>query len=273
MEASDNKSNAIPALLLALGLSLGLADRPAYAESHQALSPETSIESIAIPDEFVAEQRLSAEESKRVIKEVMKTEGLNQEEKVMGWRYIDKDEEIPEDRETPEWLKSFSSVLAKILEFSLWIMVAAGIIALYVFRKYWLPLLESNANKKQIEQPEILFGMDVTSESLPDDVVASARSLWQAGKSRDALSLLYRSALTLLITQEQLELKHSHTEGDIQRLSQKHLNATRQQYFQQLTKQWVQIAYAHLPPDEAEMDYLLDHWEPEFAIQTPGLAK
>ena len=147
----------------------------------------------------------------------------------------------------------------------------AGIIALYVFRKYWLPLLETNSNKNQIEQPEILFGMDVTSESLPDDVVASARALWQAGKSRDALSLLYRSALILLITQEQLELKHSHTEGDIQRLSQKELSATRQGYFQQLTKQWVQIAYAHQQPNEAEMDYLLDNWEPDFAKQASGL--
>jgi hypothetical protein len=277
MKAADNTLNAIPAILFALCLTLGFMDRPAFAESteqpQQESSQKTNEEKVVIPDDFVAEHRLAAEESKRVITEVMQSKGLNHEEKVMGWRYIDKDVEIPEEKETPEWLKSFSGVVAKILEFTLWILVAAGIIALYVFRKYWLPLLETNANTTKTEQPDILFGMDVRSESLPDDVVASARSLWKSGKPRDALSLLYRSALIQLITQEQLELKHSHTEGDILRLSQQELIATRQQYFQQLTKQWVQIAYAHQQPTEADMSYLLDHWEPDFAKQTRDFAK
>ena len=268
MEIADKKLSAVPAILLVLCLTLGVSDRPAFAEMHQ----ETITEATIIPDGFVSEQRLEAKDSKRIITEVMTSEGLNREKKVMGWRYIDRDEEIPKDRETPEWLKSFSAFLAKVLEFSLWILVAAAIIALYVFRKYWLPLLEINTKTKAVEQPDILFGMDVRSDSLPDDVLASARTLWQADNSRGALSLLYRSALIQLINRDQLELKHSHTEGDILRLSKTELHETRQQYFQKLSKQWVQIAYAHQPPNDAEMEYLLAHWEPDFAKPASGPA-
>ena len=257
MTAEDKKFNALPAVLLALCLALGLADRPAFADS--ILPP------IELSDDYIADNRLPAGESKRIISEVMVSEGLNHEKKVMGWRYIKPEEKLAEDRDQPEWLKLLAAFIAKVVEFALWILIAAAIIALYIFRKYWLPLLESKPKSGNPDQPDILFGMDVRSDSLPDDVLAAAQTLWQAGKARDALSLLYRSALIQLINREQLQLKHSHTEGDILKLSQSELAIIRQQYFQKLTKQWVQIAYAHQDPSETEMQYLLDHWESDFA--------
>ena len=268
METADKKLNAIPAILLALCLTLGFSDKPAFADT----TSEASVEIIELPDEYVSETRLPAKESKRIIQEVMTSEGLNRKKKAMGWQYIDRDKEPPieEDRENPEWLKSFSGFIAKVVELSLWILITAAIIALYIFRKYWLPLLERKPKTNQFEHPEVLFGMDVTSNSLPDNVVEAARSLWKSGKVRDALSLLYRSALVQLINNEQLELKHSHTEGDILKLSRVELSATRQQYFDKLTKQWVQIAYAHQPPSEVEMQFLLEHWETDFAKQVSG---
>lgn len=269
MQTADKKFSTIPSVLLAICLTLGFADKPAFAET--ASEPSTKI--TQLPDDFVAQRRLPAKESKQIIESVMSSEGLNRQQKIMRWRYIDRDELIPEDdSESPKWLKSFSTLIAKIIEISLWLLITAAIIALYVFRKHWLPLLKARPIRNQSEQPEILFGMDIRSHSLPDDVLTTARTLWQAGKARDALSLLYRSALIQLINHEQLELKHSHTEGDILKLSQTELNATRQQYFQQLTKQWVQIAYAHQQPSKKEMLYLFEHWEQDFAKLTAVVA-
>lgn len=259
MEAADKKLSALPAILVALCLTLSITDQTAHADT----PVETNRKEL--PSDFVAEKALEANQSKRIIHEVMDAEGLNREKKVMGWRYIDRDEPIPEDKDQPKWLKAFAAMMAKIVEFSLWFLVAAAIIGLYVFRKYWLPLLESKPKAEALEQPDILFGMDVRSDSLPDDVLETARSLWQDGEAREAMSLLYRSSLIQLINREQLQLKHSHTEGDILKLSQSKLAITRQQYFQQLTKQWVQIAYAHQAPSEIQMQHLFDHWESDFA--------
>ncbi|MGB1310031.1 MAG: DUF4129 domain-containing protein, partial [Leucothrix sp.] len=269
LQAADNKLNALPAVLIACVLTLGFLEQPVVAEGLD----ETTIERLKdIPDDFVATQRLPASESKRVIDEVMISKGLSHEKKVMGWRYIDSDTEQPEEKESPEWLVTLAELIAKIVEFSLWILIASAVIALYVFRKYWLPLLERKPSTDNAERPDILFGMDVRSDSLPSDVLASAKALWQADKARDALSLLYRSALVTLINREQLALKQSHTEGDILTLSQAELEASRQHYFQRLTKQWVQIAYAHQQPSEEDMQYLLAHWEPDFASETADLS-
>ena len=267
MKAADEKMNALPAILLVLCLGFGLAEKPAYADETNATSTAQQL-----PDDYVADPRLDAAESGRIIKQVMESEGLNRSEKVMVWRWKDNDqEEPPEDRvEPPEWLKSFSVTFAKVIEFSLWLLVGAGIIALYLFRDYWLPLLKMRPAKITTAQPDILFGMDVRSESLPDDVPAAASALWQAGKARDALGLLYRSALITLINEGQIELKHSHTEGDILKLSKAELENQRYKYFEQLTQQWVQIAYAHKQPSELEMEFLLKHWESDFVRQNSG---
>ncbi len=268
METADNKLNALPAILMAICLTLSLSEQPAYADN--TTDPQATITELS--SDYVTETRLPASESKRVIHQVMEAEGLSREKKVMGWRYIKPKAEIPEERDQPAWLKAFAALMAKIVEFSLWILIAVAVIALYVFRRYWLPLLEAKPKDEVPNQPDILFGMDVRSDSLPDDILTSARTLWQAGKSREALSLLYRSALVQLINRERLQLKHSHTEGDILKLSQSELAVTRQQYFQRLTKQWVQIAYAHHAPSESEMQHLLDHWESDFANDESEIA-
>ena len=269
MQAEDKKMNAIPTILIACFLAVGLSDQPVHADE----IIETAEQFEKIPDSYVAEQRRPANDAKSVIDGVLSSEGLSNEQKVMVWRYIDRDkEDLPEEKNTPEWLSSFSGFMAKILELSLWLLVAAAIIALYIFRKHWLPLLNRDSKSATIERPDILFGMDVRHDSLPTDIIASAQALWEEGKARDALSLLYRSALITLINEDQLELKHSHTEGDILKLSREELSTGRQQYFKQLTKQWVQIAYAHEQPSDLNMQYLLEHWKTDFAIADQEVA-
>ena len=271
MQTADKKLSALPALLASLCLAFFLTDQPVYADTANA-NNELDTKATILSSDFVAQNRLPASDSKRVINEVMKAEGLSHQKKVMGWRYIDRDIDVPEEEVPPEWLASFASLMAKVVEFSLWLLIAAAVIALYIFRKSWLPLLERTPAMDTPDSPDILFGMDVRSSSLPKDVLLSAKALWQQGDARDALSLLYRSALIQLINKEQLQLKHSHTEGDILKLSQAELTASRQQYFQRLTKQWVEVAYAHNAPSDEQMQYLLARWESDFANDTVALA-
>jgi len=110
-----------------------------------------------------------------------------------------------------------------------------------------------------------MFGMDVRPESLPADISTEAKKLWDNGKHREALSLLYRGALIRLINQEKIRLESSHTEGDILRHSRKKLSEIKQQYLESLTQQWKLIAYAHRSPQETDMQKLFQLWAVDFA--------
>lgn len=259
LEALKSKSLPIASIVLALTLTLVSApDQAAYAD--EAVANKVAYE------ESLAETRKPASDSEPVIRQVMSNENLSREKLVKRWRSLNEAETDTENRsEQPEWLIALAKALAKLIEFSLWIAIAAAIIALYYYREYWMPVIIRSPKSKPPPAPEILFGMDVRSDSLPDDLISAARQLWEQGRARDALSLLYRGALVHLINQEHLQLKHSHTEGDILSLSKSQLSDTKQAFFAQLTRHWVRIAYAHQPPQAQEMQYLLDHWTIDFA--------
>ncbi|NNF97018.1 MAG: DUF4129 domain-containing protein, partial [Halobacteria archaeon] len=110
-----------------------------------------------------------------------------------------------------------------------------------------------------------LFGMDIQPASLPKDIAAESRRLWQDGQHRQALSLLYRGSLSRLVNNHLLELNDSMTEGDV-------LNCARSaslpddllSFLQQLTLAWQTVAYAHRQPAENKVDSLLKDWPNHF---------
>jgi hypothetical protein len=258
LEALKAKAAPLASALLVLALALaGTPEQVAYAD-------ETAAEVVSY-EETLFETRQPASESAQVVKQVMTNENLVREKLVKRWRSLSTEEEEVNSSDSPAWLTTLAVILAKIIEFSLWLLIFAVILALYYYREYWIPVITRQPKSSPPPAPEVLFGMDVRSDSLPDDLISAARQLWESGKARDALSLLYRGALVHLINQEQLELKHSHTEGDILSLSQLQLSETKQDFFGQLTRHWVRIAYAHQPPQDADMLYLLDHWTTDFA--------
>ncbi|RMG57000.1 MAG: DUF4129 domain-containing protein, partial [Gammaproteobacteria bacterium] len=93
--------------------------------------------------------------------------------------------------------------------------------------------------------PEVLMGLDITPESLPDDPFAEARRLWQAGQQRAALALLYRATISRLVHDQGLSVQDGDTEGDLLRRSRPVLEAEAWHCLQQLTHAWQQVAYAH----------------------------
>lgn len=213
-------------------------------------------------------ERLPVDQSKLIIADIINSKDLKGEEKTTEWQLKEWDFE-KSDSKTPEWIKSISIVFANIFEYALWILLLIGVILLYLSRDQWLHLFSpKNTEEESYQAPEILFGMDVREASLPDDIIAEAKQLWQQKKARESLSLLYRGALVRLINQEKVPLENSHTEGDILKLSQKSLADKQHQYLAQLTSQWQLIAYAHRIPMEESMDWLFSHWQSDFNHQS-----
>jgi len=108
--------------------------------------------------------------------------------------------------------------------------------------------------------PETLFGLDLREASLPADVIAEVRRLWEAGEAREALALLYRATLSRLLHLYAVEFARGDTEGDCQRrvagLRQPELDT----YFHRLTGVWQQLAYAHRPPAPEQVEQLCQRW-------------
>ena len=265
---STQQSTKLPTLLLAC-LLIGILFTPSSTVNAEE------------PSEILVETRQSADKSKSVIEEVMLTENLNDKKKVMRWVKIPtEDEDEEEDDESGNWffdlLKTLvdasATGLAFLLESLLWVALLAGVFLIYYFRDRWLPLFQTSQHTKDdYEAPEIMFGMDVRPDSLPEDIISEARQKWQQGDHRDSLSLLYRGALVRLINEEKIKLKDSHTEGDVLKQSSNSITPEKLSYLQTLTIQWQRIAYAHRTPDDEmnnTMHTLFDSWATRFAIKS-----
>lgn len=213
----------------------------------------------AASEEYMAEQRQPVGQAAQAMTEVMAAEELSDRRKITTWMPRDKNKKDKEKQDTlPE---AIIQLIASGMKSLLWLAVLVGIILLIVYRQRILALLTpARKHKSTLQQPDVLFGLDIRPESLPDDIAATARQLWQQGKAREALSLLYRGALMLLTREEDIRIHDSHTEGDILRLAKTHLTEGRFAYLQAITRHWQAIAYAHRLPDSTAVIPLLEGW-------------
>lgn len=163
------------------------------------------------------------------------------------------------------WLGGLLDVVAVYLELVLWALVIAAIIFVVMRFSRWQNFFaERGFMRKKIYQPSTLFGLEVTKESLPDDINASAMALWHRGDHRGALALLYRASLSRLLNNG-LVLHDGATEYECMMLVRKGA-ALHQvpppvvEYFNQLTSHWRKLAYGHIEPPEAQAQTLLQTW-------------
>jgi hypothetical protein len=100
--------------------------------------------------------------------------------------------------------------------------------------------------------------MELAPEKLPADVPQAAAELAAAGRRREALSLLYRGALSELVYRRGVQLLASHTEGEAVRLAA-------MPYFAVLVDAWRRCAYASHLPSFHEVDALAKSYQAAFA--------
>lgn len=122
------------------------------------------------------------------------------------------------------------------------------------------PALMQKAQQPETATPTLVLGLRITPESLPGDLLAAARAAWTRGDPREALSLLYRGALSTLVDRRQLPIRASDTEDDCRERVRRAESPALSSYFDRLTQLWTHAAYAGQPPAPGDFDNLCRDW-------------
>jgi len=213
--------------------------------------------------------------AKQLIEEVLKGDDFGEEKTVRNWRFKNLVEENQD--KIPEWLIDFVEWWEKNIDLSdaedsinttaFWLkllLVCAFIFLLvYLFYRFRGPLKNLQAQKTNQLRPEVMFGLDVRADSLPDDVPTQVMNLWREEKHRDALSLLYRASLSRLLEHHALAFKSSHTEAECAALVKAQGIDSLSEYFSLLTNVWRRLAYGHQIPQPGTFQALCEQWSTE----------
>ena len=213
----------------------------------------------------------------QLIESVLQGEDFGQQRTVRKWRFKDWSE--AEDETFPDWIIDMIEWLEKNVEWSgelgdiaawlkiILVVVFVGLL-LYLLRRFRGPLSRLVRPVPTEEPPQVLFGLDVTPQSLPDDVPAQVMRIWAEGGYRESLSLLYRASLSRLIDRYELAFRASHTEAECAVLVRACGVDSLSNYFWQLTNVWRRLAYGHQKPETQVIQDLCDGWTTELSDAT-----
>jgi len=274
------------AYALLLGFSLLLTQLPT-----EVMAAQTSPDSCPIPFDDpngpdkarLEHQLLTSTAAQKQIKALLDQPPFENRESVTRWRLGDGSTDKEQDEDDSSQWQGLQNLLlllggliniewlAVLLEGLLWGALLC-LIALLVWRyREWLQTFGKRlalVRRKRTTAPEVLFGLQVTPHSLPDDIAGTAEQLW-ANQPRAALGLLYRGLLSHLLHDFHLSLKESHTENEVLQLVNQLQQPALDQFSRQLTSNWQSLAYGHQSPPADAGPQLCNAWRALFP-QTGG---
>jgi hypothetical protein len=134
----------------------------------------------------------------------------------------------------------------------------AGMLAVYLTRIAQTRLGAASADTFVV--PTHVRDLDIRPETLPDDIGAAARALWDRGEQRPALALLYRGLLSRLAHVHGVPIRDSSTEGDCLALAIAQMPAERTAYLERLVRVWQRFRYGRQQTDTVVVHGLCDEF-------------
>jgi hypothetical protein len=188
---------------------------------------------------------VTAQDIQSAVAKLRADPNLGGEKKIKSLRWTQKQKpETAPDKPPPSWITGLFEFLSQSASLLLWIAggVAAAIAVVWIIRllKSYTPS-PSGPLEPRVER---VAGMDIRPDSLPHDVGAAALALLESGRSRDALSLLYRGALSRAVHRYGVAIDESYTEGEALKAVNARLDAPHAAYFSELVGVWQRVVYA-----------------------------
>ena len=218
-------------LFKACGAALLLAG---YAAAHAAVQPDGAARSEASPNHAAV---------KAAVEELRRDPNLGRTKTIKSLHWVE-GKRVPALNEPPNWIVGLFQFLSQAAGVLLWVAGGIGlaIAAIWVYRV---------VKTRRAEQPppaaataSHVQDLDIRPASLPADVGGAALELLAAGRTREALSLLYRGALSRVVHNFSVVIGESYTEGEALRAVNQRLDQARVQYFSTLVGLWQRAVYA-----------------------------
>jgi hypothetical protein len=175
-----------------------------------------------------------------------------------------KNREQPKDVEASvelRWLAHLARWFSEAGRWLMWLGMAALAALVIVYLRRWIAVRGDAAGGRALALPSHVRDLDIRPESLPDDLPAAVRALWQRGESRAALSLLYRGALSRLVHDHAVPVRAASTEGECATLAARHLDAERGAFVARLIGLWQLAVYGARLPDGTEVLAVCDEFD------------
>lgn len=212
-------------------LLMPLASMPAIAAQPGASQPAA-----ASPDEAAIERALARVKADP---NLTPTRSI----KTLKWRTSG-----PASSGSPAWLEWLTGLFrwfdqgARLVVWCAAVLLA-GVLGAYIYR-----VVRARVARPALDAfiaPTHVQDLDIRPESLPADIGAAARRLWDRGEHRAALALLYRGLLSRLAHAHRVPIRDSSTEGDCLALAATHLDIARHEYVSGLVRVWQRSVYGH----------------------------
>jgi hypothetical protein len=150
-----------------------------------------------------------------------------------------------------DWLPNLFGWIGQASQMLVWVLIAAlvGLVLLFIARLVRDTRLGPRGSK--FVAPTHVQDLDIRPESLPPDIGAAARALWERGEQRAALALRYRGMLSRLAHVHEVPIRDSSTEGDCLALAARTLDAARIADATLLVRTWQRFTYGGIAVDDA----------------------
>jgi hypothetical protein len=225
------------------------------------------------PGETLAQQSQRPDDAEiaRALENVSKDPNLGGERsmKMLHWRESDSSKKRPA---WWLWIVDLFRWLDQSARYLIW--VAAAALAAYLL--FYLVRLTSERREATVGDvsfvaPSHVRDLDIRPESLPADIGAAARALWDRGERRAALALLYRGMLSRFAHVHQIPVRDSSTEGDCLALAVVHLPEPTTHYVARLVHEWQRVGYGRESSGSATIHGLCDGFSPALDRRTRSL--
>lgn len=158
------------------------------------------------------------------------------------------------------WMRGLGNGLAFVFENILWFGAALLLVLAALSHRHWWPRLQPHLPQARGVRARS-EALPETETPLPEDLVAAVRQLWQQGRARPALALLYRGALVQLAQRLDEPLPPGSTEADGLRRARRLADPGFGALFARTVGCWQAAAYAQRLPAASEFESLLDAWQ------------
>jgi hypothetical protein len=160
------------------------------------------------------------------------------------------------------WLGELMGWFAQSARVVVWVALALLVGMLVIFLLRLLKERSPSMGTRRKAIPTHVQDLDIRPESLPDNIGVAARTLWDNGDHRAALSLLYRGLLSRLVHVHNVPIRDSSTEGDTLQLTAGRLRDDKRDYVSRLIRIWQHAVYGGQQPEVDALYVLCDEFSP-----------